>query len=140
MAIVTLWVLYGDDIRLVATEKPADPYFFITFLICLVLFILELIANSVVLDDYKFSFFFWLDVVAVLSMIPDIPYIYEPLFALFGVEIYNVDVEVDTSSSRDTRASSYTSRVLGSIRFIRLVRIVKLYKYFSKSKIEEEQH
>lgn len=102
------------------------------------LFILELVANSVVLDDYKFSFFFWLDVVAVLSMIPDIPYIYEPLFDLFGISIYSIDVEVDTSSSRDTRTSSYSGRVLGSIRFIRLVRIVKLYKYFSKSKIEED--
>jgi hypothetical protein len=58
MAIVTLWVLFGDDIRIVATTKESDEGFFISYSICLVLFIIELVTNSVVLDGYKFSFFF----------------------------------------------------------------------------------
>ena len=35
MTIVTIWALFGDDIRLLATEKPADDAFVILTTICL---------------------------------------------------------------------------------------------------------
>jgi|Transcript_30367 hypothetical protein len=58
--------------------------------------------------------------------------------------MYDVDVEIDTESKRDTVSSIYMRRIYRGVRFIRLVRIVKLYKYFSKEKqdgaiIEEEE-
>ena len=42
MTIVTIWALFGDDIRLLATEKPADDAFVILTMICLFGFCLEL--------------------------------------------------------------------------------------------------
>ena len=42
MTIVTIWALFGDDIRLLATEKPADDAFVILTIICLFGFCLEL--------------------------------------------------------------------------------------------------
>ena len=139
MAIVTLFVLFGDDVRLVATSKEADQGFFVSFMICLVLFVVELIANSIFVEDYKFSFFFWLDVIATISLLPDIPYLRDPLLDLFMGSMYNVEVDLNTTAQRDTVTEAYTSQTIRSIRFIRLVRIVKLYKYFNKSNEEETQ-
>ena len=42
MTIVTIWALFGDDIRLLATEKPADEAFVVLTIICLIGFSLEL--------------------------------------------------------------------------------------------------
>jgi hypothetical protein len=137
MGIVTLWVLFGDDLRLLLTSKSADTAFFATFFICLILFIIEIVGNSIFLQDYKFTFFFWLDVVATISLIPDIPIIFEPFLLLFGVELYKVSVDYSTSSERNTLSESYVTRGIQTIRYIRLVRIVKLYKYFTKKKAED---
>lgn len=75
MTMVTLWALFGDDIRLGATNKAVDFWFYLSFLISLVLFFVELIVTSIVLPEYKYSFFFWLDVIATVSLIPDVPWI-----------------------------------------------------------------
>jgi hypothetical protein len=37
------------------------------------LFSIEILINSMVVDGFKYSFFFWLDLIATLSLIPDIP-------------------------------------------------------------------
>jgi hypothetical protein len=84
MGSVTVWALFGDDIRLVATSKEADEAFYITFLISFLLFLIELIANSLVLPGYKFSFFFWLDVIATVSLFPDVPMLLNPVLEIFG--------------------------------------------------------
>jgi len=140
MGIVTVWVLFGDDLRLLLTTKSSDTAFFATFFLCLILFLIEIVANSVFLPEYKFSFFFWLDVVATISLVPDIPIIFDPFLLLFGVELYKVDVDYNTSTIRDTLSESYVTRGIQTIRYIRLVRIVKLYKYFTKKKAEDHNN
>ena len=139
MACVTIWVLFGDDIRLVTTRKESDEGFFVSFLICFILFVLEIIINSTVQEDYKFTFFFWLDIVATFSIIPDIPYIMVPFLSIFEIEQFVVDVDWDTPSLTNTTLANYNSRVLRSIRYLRLVRIVKLYKYFMLTMSKREQ-
>lgn len=58
MALVTLWVLFGDDLRLIATAKSADEAYYISFTVCLCLFVLELALNALFVEEYKLSFFF----------------------------------------------------------------------------------
>lgn len=138
MTMVTLWALFGDDIRLVATTKTADDYFYISFIIILSLFILEIFFTSLVVDDYKYSFFFWLDIVASISLVLDIPWMIDPFIALFGGSTVTADVTLNTTS-RLQNAQTIASKVLKSFRLIRLVRIVKLYKYFTKRETEEQE-
>lgn len=64
MTITTLFALVGDDFRLWFTSKDSDTYFFISMIVAYVLFFLELLIKSCVSDDFKYSFFFWLDFVA----------------------------------------------------------------------------
>ena len=85
MTLVTVFALIGvsqssninsfqDDIRVIATEKSSDIYFFSALTISFVLFIIEVLTASIVVDDFKYSFFFYLDIVATLSLINDIPW------------------------------------------------------------------
>ena len=72
MTLLTLFALFGDDFRLWFFTKGADPFFFAVLCLAFVLFFLEILINSCVLDDFKYSFFFWLDIVATFSLLPDI--------------------------------------------------------------------
>jgi hypothetical protein len=81
--LVTLFALFGDDIRVSSLEKSADTAFVVMTSISLGLFLLELILASLVKRGYIFSFFFWLDLVSTVSLITDI----EPLMLfLFDFE------------------------------------------------------
>ena len=46
MAIITIYALFGDDIRLVATGKSADPIFYILTIVCLIFFTIEIVMAS----------------------------------------------------------------------------------------------
>lgn len=48
------------------------------------LFTLEILVTSVVNDDYKYSFFFNLDIIATLSLISDIPWMLQLVGKLVG--------------------------------------------------------
>ena len=92
MSLFTIWALFSDDIRLAATFKDADEGFMIVISIAFFLFILELVAASYYKEGYLSlpsftpvsgesfcdkvqrltnigSFYFWLDIIATLSLI-----------------------------------------------------------------------
>lgn len=75
MTCVTLFALFGDDIRLWSLASPVDSYYYSLLIVCFFLFAIEILINSCVVDDFKYSFFFWLDIVATLSLIIDIAWI-----------------------------------------------------------------
>jgi hypothetical protein len=92
MALFTIWALFSDDIRLAATSKEADLGFMIVITIAFFLFGLELIAGCLYKEGYLMlpdltpvpgetvpqklkrlfsfgSFYFWLDVLATVSLL-----------------------------------------------------------------------
>ena len=75
VSFITLLVLYADDIRIVFLEKNQDIYVDIVLVICVVIFLLEGVFSTVALNDYLWSFFFWLDLISLLSMPLDIYFI-----------------------------------------------------------------
>ena len=84
MTIVTLYALLGEDIKLLSTTKEADGVFITLTSISLVLFLIELLLQSIGKDGYLNSFFFWLDLVSTLSLVMDIPYILEIITSLIS--------------------------------------------------------
>ena len=139
MTITTLFALFGDDMRLWMTTKEADPAFFIGLIISFVLFSMELLVNSCVVDEFKYSFFFWLDFVATMSLVPDIPWFSDFINGILGFQqsIYDVDVMPGTPLMTDD--GSNLAKILKSVRLIRLIRIIKLYNYAVKSNSEAEE-
>ena len=74
------------------TTKPADPYFYGGLIVSFCLFTTEIIINSVVVDDFKYSFFFWLDIIATLSLVPDIGWWLDALALLVGSQVSSESV------------------------------------------------
>jgi hypothetical protein len=72
VTLLTIFALFGDDIRVMATNKSADTGFDVMTIICLVIFSLEIFMSILCKKDYLFSFFFWLDLVSTVSLILDI--------------------------------------------------------------------
>ena len=52
----------------------------------MILFTLEIILASIVIDEYKYSFFFYLDIIATVSIINDVPWLMNKLNLLVGLQ------------------------------------------------------
>jgi len=140
MTLVTIFALIADDIRLFSSSKPADNYFFAGNTIALVLFAIEILVNSVVVDGFKYSFFFYLDIIATLSIISDLPYMLDWIYALLGSQPHYLGVDAIAGVMyTESVANSKISSIFKSLRLIRLIRIIKLYKYFAQSQAKKER-
>lgn len=99
------------------------------------LFTAEVLTGSIVIDDFKYSFFFYLDIIATLSLINDIPWALNLLIMVIGGRPDYLSVNaIPGVLYIENAASGKLAQVLKSLRLIRLIRIIKLYKYFLKSK------
>ena len=123
MMLVTVYALFFDDIRILALPPSADFPCDIVTSICIVLYLTELILGWIAIDGYFMSFFFWLDLLAALSMIPDVSFI----LTFFTGGSTGSGGNTYQELAKTSRASKVT-RVIRIIRLIRLIRIVKIYK------------
>eukprot|EP00605_Chrysophyceae_sp_TOSAG23-4_P001372 GSChrysophyteH1.ASY1.ANO1.1492.1 assembled CDS len=125
MMVMTIFVLFADNIKLMTADKSVDEDFVLVNAICLFAFILELVFFPFQYDGYLLTFFWVLDVIAILSMLPDIYWIAEPI-GLGGI----------SGSVSSTNKLSKAGRV---VRLVRLVRLVKLYKIASERELKFEE-
>jgi len=149
MAAMTVWALFSDDLRLALAAKWADGAFTAIISLGFFMFVAEILAASFCKDDYLYipkqailpgetvfasysrrvgigSFYFWLDIVATLSLVFDLPWT--------GLDISGGDSA--SKAGIASKASSRAERIIRLVRMVRLVRLVKLYKY--SAKIQEQ--
>ena len=94
------------------------------------MFFFEFVANCMAKENYIGSFYFWLDFVATVSLIPDIGWIWNPLVG----EGSSSDIGGgQLRAGRAARAGTRAGRIVRIVRLIRLVRIAKLYKEFKQA-------
>lgn len=124
MMLMTLFVLFGNEIRVLAVDQKYDQGFIDVTTICFAFFVAELVLVTWSktyryhflpweCEGYFLSFFWWLDLAAVVSMFPEVPAISQALMIDF----------VNSNSENETTLK--TARV---VRMVRLVRLVKIYK------------
>jgi len=137
--LMTLYILFADDIKLLTLPRQVDLQFSTSYAVCFFTFIFEFLASSWSKTDftegypspkwtgYFFSFFWFLDLIAILSLFPDINFIAGPLG--FGNLV---------SSSTNNGNYSKAGRV---VRLVRLVRLVRIYKVASerRKRAKEDQ-
>jgi len=127
--VLTIYALFGDDIRVAFTSHDADDVFDGCTIVALVIFATEVVALSFFRRDYFMGFFFWLDLVATTSLLTDITYVH------MAMNECDEECEQDNAMTRGARAGrvgTKAARMMRIIRLVRLVRIVKLYDlYFS---------
>jgi len=79
MTTITVYALFFDDLRMIVFEAKDDDYFYGVTLVSMILFLVEITLASIAIDDYVFSFFFWLDFISTISMVPDCGWIWDPI-------------------------------------------------------------
>ena len=79
MAFITIYSLFGDDIRSVLFEASDDYKFYIMTSISFGFFVVEMILQSLLREDYWLSFYFWLDLISTLSLLTDIGWFMDAL-------------------------------------------------------------
>ena len=155
MANITVWSLFGDDLRLMMTDADADIGFVIMVWICLVSFGVEVLLSVFAMDDYLGQFYFWLDLVATLSLLADIPAFMKAvgMDPCDGVDSYGTQFDQalssgNTQGSRDVadagfakagRASRAATKAGRIVRIIRLIRLVKIFKSFEITRQRKER-
>ena len=121
MSFVTFYALFADDIRLLMMPMEADPVFDALTIVAIIMYLAELILASLVVDGYALSFYFWVDVVSLISMLPDISFIVQSIEGGLGGAGDGADIA-------KTGRASKVIKIIRIIRLIRLLRVVKLYK------------
>ncbi len=130
MTIITIYALFGDDIRLVFFDKRSDNIFNAITCFSMFFFALELIIASLAKEDYFFGFYFWLDLVATVSLLFDVGWIWEPLTGTQDFSAGNAEQATSLArAGRGARVGTKAGRIVRFVRMIRLIRIVKLYKH-----------
>lgn len=79
MTIVTLFALFGDDVRLAFFTKEYDDAFNNLTMVALIMFCLEITINAICQEHYLNSFYFWLDIISTVSLITDISWIWDAI-------------------------------------------------------------
>jgi len=128
--LLTVWVLLGEDLKLMVTNKEADETFGIIGICCIVVFSLEILLSSIGKEDYFLGFFFVLDVISTASLVLDLPWVSDAVSGQDGSAIGGAE------KGRTARVGARSARV---VRVIRLVRIAKLYKAFHETSSRQRQ-
>ena len=80
VSLLTVYCLFGDDMRTAFVDKSYDFIFTIISILCIFFFGLEIAASIVVKPNYYLSFFFWLDLVSAVSILLDLVWIQNLIF------------------------------------------------------------
>lgn len=124
MTLITIYSLFLDDIRLIFLPKAADTVFFGLTLISLLAFSVEIFLGCLSIDGYFNSFFFWLELIATLSLIPDCGWIWYSITQQGNALLVS---GITTDLVKSSRAARVL-RTIRIVRFMRLIRFVELYK------------
>ena len=130
--ILTGYALFASDIQGAFCPVSFDTFFVVMTLLCLFMFMLELTMMSVAStrdEPYFLMFFFWLDMVAALSLLADIPWLTNALLGELTM----------ARAGRAARAGTRAGRVVRVLRVLRLIRIVRLLKMFRRKSDDDEE-
>ena len=89
----------------------------------------EIVLASIAKEGYFPNFYFWLDLVASLSLIFDIGWFWDLILGTDSSGSSNAQAAAKAAKAgRGARVGTKASRIARIVRLVRLIRIVKLYK------------
>jgi hypothetical protein len=136
MTALTIYALFGDDLRLLFFTKSADWLFNLLTSISMLAFVFEIVISAIAkTEEYLFSFYFWLDVIATISLIFDISWVWDQITGVDDIEASQLGQLM--RAGRGARVGTKAGRIVRIVRILRLVRIMKLYKH-SKAALKNE--
>jgi len=127
---LTIYALFGDDMRLLFTEKKNDWIFNVCTVGAMVVFGLETMIFVAGQPGYFGGFFFWLDATSTITLVLDITHVAEYFFGDRVSHQTNVESSSNSGDSeamkagRIGRIGTKAGRVVRLIRVLRLIRLV----------------
>lgn len=129
--ILTIYILFADDIKIMTTDREADHAFSVSYMICFCIFLFDIIVNTwcrttflphfpYIESGYALSFYWWIDVISTFCIVPDIHFLANGI----GIET-------------ETQKGSY-SQVGKIVRLVRLVRLIQIYRRNKETKLRLE--
>jgi len=118
MILCTLWVIGGDDVYILQNPPVSlDKSVYCLYVVCAAVFTLDLLMRVKWEVGYRLSFYFWLDLIALLSLVPEV------IWVIAEQDIFASEGSGETNNAlRSGRAASAAARV------VRILRIMKLLK------------
>jgi hypothetical protein len=133
LTFLTIYILFADDIKMITTTQDSDPIFSCICISIMFIFFIEFLISSFVVDQYVLGFYFWLDLISIISMVLDIHWFYEFLINSVSDGSSNAkSIAAIAKAGRGAKIGTRAVRILRILRIIRLVRITKLYKASEK--------
>ena len=108
MTIITIWALYADDVRVIAVPRSVDDIFFGINSAGMLMFFIELALSSLAQDGYLLGFYFWLDLIATVSMISDVGWVWNRIMPI--TEIEDADITESNDLASATQSASIASQ------------------------------
>jgi class 3 adenylate cyclase len=134
MTLLTVFVLFADDVRLTYFSISSDEAFFVAFFVSFTIFLLEIILYCIVEKSYFVpypSFYFWLDLLAAFSIWLDIPWLWNPMDELKAQSLKSDALMAGKASRVGTRAA----KIVRILRLLRMIRVAKFLSYEQRSSI-----
>lgn len=120
--LTVVWVLVAGDLLAAFLPKRWDPYFEAVFFVAFLAFLVDIVLASSLDRRVVYGFFWWLDVLAMLSLIFELPTLSR---AIFGQDLSAVE-------GQDASVGAFTQGLRGATRVGRFVRIFRLFKLSRK--------
>lgn len=125
--VATVTSLLAKDFTNAFLPKSVDMSTDVILLIVFWFFFIELIVASIVRRGYFLSFWFWLDFIAMFSMIPDLTL----LLQLFGFDDGDINItNTQASKAGKSGRSAVALKAIRMVRFSRLLRVLRVFKFF----------
>jgi len=119
VGVFILFSLFSDDARLVATRPSADTAFYSLSVVTLVVLMVDCGLRFWTVPEYRWTFTFGVDVLANLTILCDVGWIWDSKMSSSGRLIQTV--------GQASRVASRASAFVKIVRFVRMMRIIKMY-------------
>jgi hypothetical protein len=127
--VFTFWALGGEDIYLLQGPPVSlDRNIYSIFVVCAVLFLVDLMLRIKYEAGYWLSFWFWLDVIALVSLLPEV------IWVVAEIDVFNSGA---AGLARSGRAASAGTR---AVRILRIMKLLKQLYELKKSNIRTDRN
>ena len=111
--ICIFYCLFADYLRIMIFRKAFDIFFDVFLILCIFIFLIEMIVYLITEKKYFLSFYFTLDVITLVFLFFDITFLADKIFY---------------SNNEITQVSIITLEFSKIVRIIRLIRVLKFFK------------
>lgn len=74
--LITLWMFYSNDLKLLYTEKDKDVYFSIVTIVVMAILFIKIVSLFIIDEnEYGCSQYFWIDILSLGSMVFDLHFV-----------------------------------------------------------------